>query len=136
MAASGPSFFEGENGGPMFTFVIDSGNIIGPRPVTASDKVRYTDLWLAYERAHEAPVEAQPPEPAIEPDPVPEVVAAEAPEVVDSASTGRPEPAPAETVVTKATIVAALTAAGVEFDARQSRDKLAAILAALPAKAG
>lgn len=111
MAASGPSFFRGDDGRAYFTFVIDSGNIIGPRPATDADKAKHAAAWGGYEAATQvAPSET--------------FNGADA-TAFDHDGDGKPGGS-----LDKAAIVQALIAKKVQFDARQSRDKLAALLAA------
>lgn len=53
----------------MFEFVIDPGNIIGPRAAFKADSEKYPDEWAAFTRGEEPDVApgAFEPEPAAEP---------------------------------------------------------------------
>jgi hypothetical protein len=43
----GPSFFrDGE--AVLFQFVIDPGNVIGPRPATDADKIKHAAAWAVF----------------------------------------------------------------------------------------
>lgn len=46
----GPVFFR-ENGEVMFRFVIDSGNVVGPRPATRRDQDQHPAAWSAFAAA-------------------------------------------------------------------------------------
>jgi hypothetical protein len=48
--AVGPKFFR-ENGEVLFQFVIDSTNVIGPRPATRRDQEQHAGAWAAFTRA-------------------------------------------------------------------------------------
>lgn len=41
----GPVFFRGDDGQVLFQFVIDTANIIGPRPATRADQERHAQAW-------------------------------------------------------------------------------------------
>jgi len=43
----GASFFR-EDGKVLFRFVIDSGNVMGPRPATRDDQKKHPDAWTAF----------------------------------------------------------------------------------------
>ncbi len=45
----GPSFFE-EDGVAMFQFVLDGGNIVGPRKATRLDKEQYVGEWESFNK--------------------------------------------------------------------------------------
>ena len=103
MPAPGPRFFRGEDGHPMFEFVIDSSNVIGPRVATRGDQDKHVGAWRMFADAEGAagpldrdasgtlggslPVEAEPAPPAapIEPEPAPPEPPAEPPPVDDEA---------------------------------------------------
>lgn len=46
----GASFFR-DGDAVMFTFVIDSGNVIGPRPATRADQETHAGAWEAFRKA-------------------------------------------------------------------------------------
>lgn len=48
MPAPGPRFFRGDDERVMFEFVIDSGNIIGPRPATQVDQDKHVGAWRLF----------------------------------------------------------------------------------------
>lgn len=48
----------------QFEFVIDAGNVIGPRPATKADQVKHAEAWGAFEA--EQPVEEDAPAAAID----------------------------------------------------------------------
>lgn len=52
----GPSFLPGESG-PLFRFVIDRANIVGPRAATEADKAAYPGEWSLYLAEHPEPAE-------------------------------------------------------------------------------
>lgn len=43
----GPRFFR-EDGVVMFEFVIDAGNVLGPRPANKSDSLKHDEAWAAF----------------------------------------------------------------------------------------
>lgn len=123
MAASGPSFFAGDDGRAYFTFVIDSGNIIGPRPATDADKAKHAAAWAGYEQAHTEAPKVETPAPK-DWTPADMAVPPKDWQTFDHDGDGKPGGS-----LDKAAIVQALIDKKVQFDARQSRDKLAALLA-------
>lgn len=54
----GAAFYR-EAGEVMFQFVIDTGNIVGPRPATKADSEKHPEAWHAFVTGEEA-------EPAVE----------------------------------------------------------------------
>lgn len=48
MPARGPKFLRGDDGSVHFMFVIDSTNIIGPRPATRKDQENHAGAWAAF----------------------------------------------------------------------------------------
>lgn len=44
----GPRFFRGPEA-VMFEFVIDAGNVIGPRPATKADQAKHPAAWREFE---------------------------------------------------------------------------------------
>lgn len=47
----GPRFYRDEPEGPvMFIFVIDGGNVVGPRPATKMDSVNHHLAWAEFTR--------------------------------------------------------------------------------------
>lgn len=46
----GPAFFR-EGGEVQFRFVIDSGNVVGPRPATRADQQKHPEAWSAFAAA-------------------------------------------------------------------------------------
>lgn len=46
----GPRFFR-EGDAVMFEFIIDAGNVLGPRPATKADSVKHDDAWVKFQRA-------------------------------------------------------------------------------------
>jgi hypothetical protein len=49
--AVGPQFFRGEDASVQFQYVIDSGNVIGPRPATRADQEKHAGAWSAFAAA-------------------------------------------------------------------------------------
>lgn len=47
----GPAFFRGDDGTVCFRFVIDTGNVIGPRPATRADQEKHAAAWSAFAAA-------------------------------------------------------------------------------------
>lgn len=43
----GARFLQGEDG-VLFRFVIDTSNVIGPRPATRADQAKHPDAWAAF----------------------------------------------------------------------------------------
>lgn len=62
LPARGASFFL-EDGVLMFKFVIDTANVIGPRPAKPADAESYPAEWAAFKSAtpDPAPIEPEPP---------------------------------------------------------------------------
>ena len=100
MPAPGARFFRGDDGRPMFEFVIDSSNVIGPRIATQADQDKHVGAWRLFADAEGAagpldrnasgtPGGSLPATPeaaaalAAEPDPAPAEPASEAPKPVD-----------------------------------------------------
>lgn len=89
MPKVGAHFFRADDG-VMFQFVIDPGNVIGPRPATKPDSEKYPEEWARFLADN---IEPEPPPAVVQPLPVePEEIATAA--VVEG---GDPTP-PAETV--------------------------------------
>jgi len=65
--------FERVDGEVLFTFVIDGGSIIGPRPATDLDRENHVGAWREFQLSDVAP-EPVAPEPELEPEPVAEVI--------------------------------------------------------------
>lgn len=53
MPVKGARFWR-EDGEVVFEFVIDAGNVIGPRPASKSDSEKHPEAWLAFTRGEEA----------------------------------------------------------------------------------
>lgn len=51
--ARGAKFWRGDDGSVLFQFVIDGGNIIGPRPATLADSQKHGDAWSEFVRSGE-----------------------------------------------------------------------------------
>ncbi len=45
--SAGPRFFE-QDGVTMFEFVIDAGNVLGPRPAKKADREDHAGAWQAF----------------------------------------------------------------------------------------
>lgn len=78
MPTPGPQFFRADDGTAMFQFVIDGGNIIGPRPATKADQEKHQGTWAYFLRleaastagdASDGPSDPPPAEPAAAPKP-------------------------------------------------------------------
>jgi len=61
--------FERVDGEVLFTFVIDGGSIIGPRPATDLDRENHVGAWREFQLSDVAPEPVAP-----EPEPVAEVI--------------------------------------------------------------
>lgn len=44
----GAAFFRGVNGDLLFQFVVDTANVIGPRPAVRSDQEKHPGAWAAF----------------------------------------------------------------------------------------
>jgi hypothetical protein len=53
-APIGARFEDGE-GGVLFSFTMDRGSVIGPRPATTADREQHPEAWGAYVKAGGAP---------------------------------------------------------------------------------
>lgn len=65
----GPRFFRGESGEVMFEFVIDTANIVGPRPAKDSDREAHALAWREFAKrdvgdGRDESAEESPPVPA------------------------------------------------------------------------
>jgi hypothetical protein len=47
----GPGFLRGPDGAVWFQYVIDPGNVIGPRPATRRDQESHAGAWAAFTAA-------------------------------------------------------------------------------------
>lgn len=47
----GPAFFVEGDGPVQFQFIIDPGNVVGPRPATRADQQKHPEAWSAFAAA-------------------------------------------------------------------------------------